>query len=55
MPDLPKVYGIGLIGAVLLWLENLRLVSREVRLQADPTWVRLKAGYYGSAGSIAGT
>jgi len=28
MPDPPKVYGIGLVGAVLLWLENLRLISR---------------------------
>jgi hypothetical protein len=28
MPDPPKVYGIGLIGAVVLWLENLRLISR---------------------------
>jgi hypothetical protein len=35
MPDPPKVYGIGLIGAVLLWLENLRLLSREVRLDED--------------------
>jgi len=26
MPDPPKVYGIGLVGAVVLWLRNLRLV-----------------------------
>jgi hypothetical protein len=26
LPDPPKVYGLGLIGAVLLWLRNLRLV-----------------------------
>jgi len=26
LPDPPKVYGIGLIGAVVLWLRNLRLV-----------------------------
>jgi hypothetical protein len=45
MPDPAKVYGIGLIGAVLLWLENLRLISREVRLTAAS---------YGSDGSIAG-
>ena len=35
MPDPPKAYGIGLIGAVLLWLGNLRLLSREVRLDED--------------------
>jgi glycosyl transferase family 87 len=26
LPDPPKVYGIGLVGAVVLWLRNLRLV-----------------------------
>jgi len=26
MPDPPKVYGMGLVGAVVLWLRNLRLV-----------------------------
>ena len=30
MPDLPKVYGVGLVGALLLWLENLRLINRGV-------------------------
>ena len=28
MPDPPKVYGMGLVGAVLLWVENLRLIGR---------------------------
>ena len=32
MPDPPKVYGAGLFGALLLWLENLRPISRGIRL-----------------------
>jgi hypothetical protein len=30
LPDPPKVYGIGLIGAVVLWLRNLRLVRQAM-------------------------
>jgi len=32
MPDPPKVYGAGFFGALLLWLENLRPISRGIRL-----------------------
>lgn len=61
LPDAPKVYGIGLVGAVLLWLRNLSLVRNEqapgLRLWAlaQPGAKSPEPAHYGSVGSIAGT